>query len=172
MAIYSFGEKVPRISESAFVHPQAVIIGDVTVGDLAFIGPCAVLRGDSSKIVIGARTSIQDGAVIHCTAELPTLVGDECTVGHNAHLEGCTINTGALVGSGSVVLHAAVVETGALVAAGALVLGGMIVPAGALAVGVPAKIKLAAADPTTIAYSIKTYVENARRYPIEMKLIG
>lgn len=172
MAIYSFGEKVPQISETAFVHPEAVIIGDVTVGDLSFIGPCAVLRGDSSKIVIGARTSIQDGAVIHCTAELPTVVGDECTVGHNAHLEGCTINTGALVGSGSLVLHAAIVETGALVAAGAVVLGGMIVPSGALAVGIPAKIKLDAADPATIAYSIKTYVENARRYPIEMKRIG
>ena len=172
MAIYSFGEKVPQISDTAFVHPEAVIIGDVTVGDLSFIGPCAVLRGDSSKIVIGARTSIQDGAVIHCTSELPTIVGDECTVGHNAHLEGCTINTGALVGSGSLVLHAAVVETGALVAAGAVVLGGMIVPSGALAVGVPAKIKLGAADLTTIAYSIKTYVENARRYPIEMKRIS
>ncbi len=171
MAIYAFGNKVPQISATAFVHPEAVIIGDVSIGELSFIGPCAVLRGDSSRITIGARTSIQDGAVIHCTAELPTIVGDECTVGHNAHLEGCTIETGALVGSGSLVLHAAVVETGALVAAGAVVLGGMVVPAGALAVGVPAKIKLGAADPATIAYSIKTYVENARKYPIEMRRI-
>ena len=93
MAIYAFGEKVPQISATAFVHPEAVIIGDVTIGELSFIGPCAVLRGDSSRIVIGARTSIQDGTVIHCTAELPTIVGDECTVGHNAHLEGCTIQT-------------------------------------------------------------------------------
>lgn len=172
MAIYAFGEKVPQISATAFVHPEAVIIGDVTIGELSFIGPCAVLRGDSSRIVIGARTSIQDGTVIHCTAELPTIVGDECTVGHNAHLEGCTIQTGALVGSGSLVLHSAIVETGALVAAGAVVLGGTVVPAGALAVGVPAKIKPGAADPETIAYSIRTYVENARRYSNEMRRIG
>ena len=124
MAIYSFGDKVPNIHPSAFVHPEAVIIGDVSIGEMSFIGPCAVLRGDSSRIEIGARTSIQDGSVIHCTAELPTIVGDECTVGHNAHLEGCTVQSGALVGSGSLVLHKAVVESGALVAAGAVVLGG------------------------------------------------
>ena len=168
MAIYSFGDKVPNIHPSAFVHPEAVIIGDVSIGEMSFIGPCAVLRGDSSRIEIGARTSIQDGSVIHCTAELPTIVGDECTVGHNAHLEGCTVQSGALVGSGSLVLHKAVVESGALVA----VLGGTLVPSGALAVGVPAKIKEGAADPETIAYSIKTYTENARRYPVEMKRIN
>ena len=160
MAIYSFGDKVPNIHPSAFVHPEAVIIGDVSIGEMSFIGPCAVLRGDSSRIEIGARTSIQDGSVIHCTAELPTIVGDECTVGHNAHLEGCTVQSGALVGSGSLVLHKAVV------------LGGTLVPSGALAVGVPAKIKEGAADPETIAYSIKTYTENARRYPVEMKRIN
>jgi carbonic anhydrase/acetyltransferase-like protein (isoleucine patch superfamily) len=156
VAIYSFGEKVPNIHPSAFVHPEAVIIGDVSIGEMSFIGPCAVLRGDSSRIEIGARTSIQDGSVIHCTAELPTIVGDECTVG----------------GSGSLVVHKAVVESGALVAAGAVVLGGTLVPSGALAVGVPAKIKEGAADPETIAYSIKTYTENARRYPLEMKRIN
>jgi carbonic anhydrase/acetyltransferase-like protein (isoleucine patch superfamily) len=172
VAIYSFGDKVPNIHPSAFVHPEAVIIGDVSVGEMSFIGPCAVLRGDSSRIEIGARTSIQDGSVIHCTAELPTIVGDECTVGHNAHLEGCTVQSGALVGSGSLVLHKAVIESGALVAAGAVVLGGTLVPSGALAVGVPAKIKEGAADPETIAYSIKTYTENARRYPVEMKRIN
>jgi carbonic anhydrase/acetyltransferase-like protein (isoleucine patch superfamily) len=159
MAIYAFGAKVPNIHPTAFVHPEAVIIGDVRIGELSFIGPCAVLRGDSSYIEVGARTSIQDGCVVHCTA------------GHNAHLEGCTIHSGALVGSGSLVLHKAVVETGALVAAGAVVLGGTLVPSGALAVGVPAKIKEGAADPETIAYSIKTYTENARRYPLEMRRI-
>jgi carbonic anhydrase/acetyltransferase-like protein (isoleucine patch superfamily) len=82
------------------------------------------------------------------------------------------VQNGALVGSGSLVLHNAIVESGALVAAGAVVLGGTLVPSGALAVGVPAKIKEGAADPATIAYSIKTYTENARRYPLEMKRIN
>jgi carbonic anhydrase/acetyltransferase-like protein (isoleucine patch superfamily) len=108
---------------------------------------------------------------VHCTSTLPTLIGSQCTVGHNAHLEGCTIQDGALVGSGSLVLHEAIVETGALVAAGAVVLGGMVVPGGALAVGVPAKIKEGKADPETMAYSVKTYVENARRYPLELRRI-
>ena len=171
MAIYAFGDKVPNIDPTAYVHPDAVIIGDVTIGAECFIGPCAVLRGDSSKIVVGSQTSIQDGSVIHCTAEIPTLIGSRCTVGHNAHLEGCTIQDGALVGSGSMVLHEALVETGALVAAGAVVLGGMVVPSGALAVGVPAKIKEGRADPETMAYSLKTYTENARRYPLELRRI-
>ena len=171
MAIYAFGDKVPNIHENAFVHPDAVIIGDVTVGADSFIGPCAVLRGDSNRIVVGSQSSVQDGAVVHCTSTLPTLIGSKCTVGHNAHLEGCTIQDGALVGSGSLVLHEAVVETGALVAAGAVVLGGTVVPGGALAVGVPAKIKEGKADPETMAYSVKTYVENARRYPLELRRI-
>ncbi|MFM8773573.1 MAG: gamma carbonic anhydrase family protein, partial [Actinomycetota bacterium] len=87
MAIYSLGDRVPAIDPSAFIHPDAVIIGDVQVGPESSIWPGAVLRGDHGAIRVGARTSIQDGAIVHCTAELDTVVGDECTVGHLAHLE-------------------------------------------------------------------------------------
>src|SRR5262249_8232579 len=113
MAIYALGASTPEIPPSAFVHPEATVIGDVTIGDESTIWPQAVLRGDYGKIVVGARTSIQDGAVIHCTEELDTFIGDDCVVGHLAHLECCVVEDGALVGTGSVVLHRALVQSGA-----------------------------------------------------------
>lgn len=171
MAIYALGDKAPAIHPQAFVHPDAVIIGDVTIGAHSSIWPCAVLRGDSNRIEIGQRTSIQDGAVIHCTSELPTIVGNDCTVGHNAHLEGCVVHDGALVGSGSLVLHQVIVESGALVAAGAVCTAGLLVPARALAVGVPARIKEGAANQETIEYSRNTYQANAAYYPENLRRI-
>lgn len=169
MPIYAYGQAEPKIHPEAFVHPDAVIIGDVTIGKHASIWPCAVLRADSNRIVIGQRTSIQDGAVIHVTSELPTLIGSDCTVGHNAHLEGCTMQDGSLVGSGALVHHEAVIETSALVGAGAVVTHGTVVPSGALAVGVPAKILEGRADPQVLAYSVETYTRNALEYPKLMR---
>lgn len=171
MPLYALGDKVPNIHPEAFVHPDAVIIGDVTIGAGTSVWPCAVLRGDSNKIVVGARTSIQDGTVVHTTSYLATYIGDECTIGHNAHLEGCTVESGALVGSGALVHHEAVIESGALVAAGAVVTHGTVVPSGALAVGVPAKIKEDKADPAVLAYSIDFYTRMAALYPREMRRI-
>ena len=172
MPIYALGDLEPTIATSAFIHPEAVIIGAVTIGDSASIWPCAVLRGDTNSITIGARTSIQDGAVVHCTADLPTIVGDDCTVGHNAHLEGCTIEAGCLIGSGSLVLHRVVVQAGALVAAGAVCAQGLIVPPDSLAVGVPARIKEGAADKATMEYSAKSYQALAKRYPLELRRLN
>ena len=146
MPVYALGASVPDIAPSAFVHPEATVIGNVTIGEESTIWPHAVLRGDYGKIVVGARTSIQDGAVIHCTAELDTFIGDDCVVGHLAHLECCVVEDGSLVGTGSVVLHRARVRSGALVGAAALVPNDMDVPAGAIAVGVPARVREGAAD--------------------------
>ena len=87
MAIYALGDRVPTIDPSAFVHPDAVIIGDVRIGAESTIWPGAVLRGDDGYIQIGARTSIQDNTVIHTTPQQPTVVGDDCVIGHIAHLE-------------------------------------------------------------------------------------
>ena len=107
-----------------------MVIGSVTIGAESTIWPGAVLRGDDGEIFVGARTSIQDGTVLHTTALLPTTVGDGCVIGHMVHLEGCTIEDGALVGNGSVVLHGAIVRTGGLVGSNAVVPNGMEVPAG------------------------------------------
>lgn len=171
MPIYSLGNRVPNIHPEAYVHPDAVIIGDVTIGSLSSVWPSAVLRGDYGTIVIGDRTSIQDGAVVHAVAEFPTLVGSDCVVGHLAHLEGCVIHDGSLVGSGSVVLHQAHVHTGATVGAGAVVTNHMVVPADALAVGIPAKVREGQSSREMIAASAAVYVDNAQRYAAQLRRI-
>ena len=135
MTLYALGDIEPRIDPDAFVHPDCTIIGNVEIGAGSTIWPQAVLRGDQSRIVVGERTSVQDGAVLHCTRELETVVGNDCTIGHLAHLEGCTVENGSLIGTGSIVLHRAVVRSGALVGAGAVVPNGMEVPGGAMALG-------------------------------------
>ena len=172
MALYAIGERTPTIHPTAFVHPDAVIIGDVIVGAEASIWPGAVLRGDTGRVVVGAQTSIQDGSVLHCTDTLDTIIGARCVIGHRAHLEGCTIEDDSLVGSGSVVLHQAVVRTGGMVAAQALVSPGTEVPSGAVAMGVPARIKPDAVPEGMIASSVETYVKNAHWYNAQMRRIG
>ncbi|MEI2421512.1 gamma carbonic anhydrase family protein, partial [Arthrospira platensis SPKY2] len=91
MAIYALDHQIPVIHESAYVHPDAVVIGSVTIGPESSVWPGAVLRGDDGEITIGARTSIQDNAVLHTTPLHPTVVGDDCVIGHLVHLEGCRI---------------------------------------------------------------------------------
>lgn len=165
MTLYALGELVPNIHPSAYIHPDAVVIGDVTIGAGSSVWPAAVLRGDSNRIVIGERTSVQDGSAIHCTPEHPTIIGDGCVIGHNVHMEGCIVEDGALVGSGSVVLPRSRIGAGALVAAGAVVPNDVEIPALALARGVPVKIIVDAAPQDVIASSVTQYVRNAQNYP-------
>ena len=173
MPIYALGDLEPDIHPDAFVHPDAVIIGRVTIGEQSSIWPAAVLRGDIEEgIRIGARTSIQDGSVIHTTRAQATTVGDGCTIGHLVHLEGCVIEDGCLIGSGSIVLHHARVETGALVAAAAMVSNRMVVPSGAMAVGVPARIKEGAVNPDMIARATAAYVRYCDRYRHELRRLA
>ncbi len=164
MAIYAIGDLEPVVDPTAFVHPQATVIGNVTLGPQSSVWPQAVLRGDYGGITIGSGSNVQDGAVIHATDELSTVVGHQVVIGHLAHLEGCTINDRVLIGVGSVVLHRAVVQDGATVAAGAVVTNGMLVPARCLAVGVPAIIKENRSDPRMIELMARRYVENISRY--------
>jgi carbonic anhydrase/acetyltransferase-like protein (isoleucine patch superfamily) len=170
VAIYALGDLVPSIDPEAYVHPDAVVIGDVRLGPEASVWPGAVLRGDSSPITIGARTSIQDGSVLHVTSSHPTTVGAECVVGHPVHLEGCTIEDGSLVGSGSVVLHDVIVRSGGLVGAGAVVSGGTEVPSRAMALGIPARIRPDAVDPDAmIRTAMLSYVERAAWYRTHLR---
>ena len=162
MPIYALGEYEPEIHESAFVHPDAVVIGRVSIGAEASVWPCAVLRGDHGRIEVGARTSVQDGTVVHCTHEWPTLIGADCVVGHNAHLEGCVVGDGCLIGSGSITLNRVTVGAGAIVAAACLVPEGFEVPPTALVAGVPAKIKRTGVPAGYTTESVQTYVESGR----------
>ena len=170
MALYALGDQVPSIDPTAYVHPDATVIGSVTIGPESTIWPQAVLRGDYGTITIGARTSIQDGTVLHTTPMHPTVIGDDCVIGHLAHLECCTVEDRALIGSGSVVLHRAIVRSEALVGANALVPNDMEVPSRAMALGVPAKLRPDAVDyELMIALGAANYVHNGARYREELR---
>jgi carbonic anhydrase/acetyltransferase-like protein (isoleucine patch superfamily) len=171
MPVYALGDLVPEIDPTAFVHPDAVVIGNVRIGAESSIWPGAVLRGDGAGIVVGARTSIQDGSVLHCTDDLTTVVGDDCVVGHLVHLEGCTIEDNALVGSGSVVLHNAVVRSWSLVGANAVLPDNFEVPSRTMALGVPATIREREPAPEAIRGGAQSYVQRARRYADELRRI-
>ena len=172
MPIYALGDRTPAIHPEAFVHPDAVVIGDVTIGARSSIWPCAVLRGDYGTIVVGEESSIQDGTVVHAVPMFPTTVGSRCVVGHLVHLEGCSLEDESLAGSGSVILHQAVVGTGATVGANAVVPNGLAVPPGSLAIGVPARIHYERSDIQLIRASAATYVANAARFRTELRLLG
>jgi carbonic anhydrase/acetyltransferase-like protein (isoleucine patch superfamily) len=162
LPIYALGDVEPEIHPAAYVHPDAVIIGNVRLGEEASVWPCAVLRGDHGQIEVGARTSVQDGTVVHCTHDWPTIIGAECVVGHSAHLEGCVVGDRCLIGSGSITLNRAIVGDGALVGAGALVPEGFKVPPGSMALGVPCRID----EP------MQAYLESGRRFRAELRRIG
>ena len=172
MPIYALGEQVPTIDASAYVHPEAVIIGSVFIGANSSVWPTAVLRGDDGEIHIGARTSIQDGTVVHTTLEWPTRVGDDCVIGHLAHLEACIIENGAQVSSGAIVLHRARICSGAIVGANSVVLNDTVVPEKALAVGSPAVIKECRARIEDIQYGADNYVQRTARFRRELRRIG
>ncbi len=162
MPIYALGDLEPQIHETAFIHPDAVVIGDVRIGAGSSIWPCAVLRGDGGYISVGERTSIQDGSVLHTTPDDPTIVGDDCLVGHIVHLEGCTLENGSFVGNGAIVLHRVIVRSGGLVGANAVVNNDVEVPSGAMALGIPAKIRPDSVRPGMIQHGVEAYNERAQ----------
>jgi carbonic anhydrase/acetyltransferase-like protein (isoleucine patch superfamily) len=172
MAIYRLDGASPQIDPTAYVHPDAVVIGDVVIGPESSVWPGAVLRGDYGTITIGARSSIQDGTVVHAGPGFPTIVGNGCVVGHLTHLEGCILEDDSLAGSGSVVLHHAVVSHGATVGANAVVPNNMVVPPLALAVGVPAQIREGKSNLFLIQLSASEYVANAKRYRENLERLG
>jgi carbonic anhydrase/acetyltransferase-like protein (isoleucine patch superfamily) len=171
MAIYALGDLVPVVDTDAFVHPDAVVIGAVVLGPDATVWPSAVLRGDYGEISVGARTSIQDGSVVHAGPGFPTRIGAGCVIGHLVHLEGCILEDECLVGSGAVVLHHAVVGTGATVGAGGVVPNRVNVPPGALAVGVPVLVKPDRSNIDSIRLAAAEYVKNGRRYRAALRRI-
>jgi carbonic anhydrase/acetyltransferase-like protein (isoleucine patch superfamily) len=172
MPIYALGDIEPLIDPTAYVHPDAILIGEVILGPESSIWPGAVLRADTGVIRIGAGSNVQDGSVIHVSPGLPTTVGEEVLIGHLAHLESCTIHRGAFIGSGSLVLHRVVVGEGAVVAGNAVVLDDTDIPPGALAVGTPARIRPGAARPEMAVSGAAHYVEAARRYRKELRRIS
>ncbi|MDL9944140.1 gamma carbonic anhydrase family protein [Gordonia sp. ABSL11-1] len=173
MAIYALGDREPTIGDDVYIHPDAVVIGDVTLGDGVSIWPTAVLRGDSGTITVGRRTNIQDGTIIHCTPIDATVIGDQCVVGHNAHIEGATIGDHCLIASGSVVLNGSTVGTGAVVGAGAVVPSKFTVPPRAMALGVPARIREGYEVPEGhVDLNVEMYHQNGKYFREALRRIG
>ncbi|TCP52031.1 carbonic anhydrase/acetyltransferase-like protein (isoleucine patch superfamily) [Tamaricihabitans halophyticus] len=170
MAIYALGDLQPQIHPEAYVHPDATVIGDVRLGAHASVWPQAVLRGDRGYIEIGERSNVQDGSVLHCTRETPTILGAGSAIGHSVHVEGARIGSGCLIASGSVVLNGSVIEDGAMVGAGAVVSYRGYVPAGQLALGVPAKCRdNTSFGPEAVQRVVDNYVRNAAHFRAELR---
>ncbi|MDL2337252.1 MAG: gamma carbonic anhydrase family protein [Pseudomonadota bacterium] len=166
MAVYRLGDAMPSIAPSAWVADSAQVIGDVVLAEGASVWFGAVLRADNTRLQIGARSNVQDGAVIHSDTGSPATLGCDVTVGHQAVLHGCTVGDGSLIGIQAVVLNRARIGRSCLVAAGAVVTEGKEFPDGWLIMGAPAQ----AVRPLTpeqiegLARSAASYVENARRF--------
>ena len=159
MTTIDFQGSTPEVSESAWVAPNATLIGRVSLAGSASVFYSSVLRGDMDSITIGERSNIQDGCVVHTDTGFPAVVGAGVSVGHRAVLHGCTVEDDCLIGMGAVVLNGAVVGAGSLVAAGAVVTEGMQIPPGSLVAGVPAKVRKELDED-----GIEALRENARIY--------
>ena len=144
--ILPFAGTTPSIADTAWVAPNATIIGQVSLGENASVFYGAVLRADVDSITIGAGTNIQDNVTMHCDAGTPTTVGARVSVGHAAVLHGCTVEDDCLIGMSATVLNRAVIGAGSLVAAGAVVLEGAVIPPRSLVAGVPAKVRREISD--------------------------
>ena len=164
---YKLGEKSPTLEgEGHFIAPNAAVIGNVTLGDRASVWFSCVLRGDAERLEVGARSNIQDGTVLHADPGFPLVIGEDCTVGHNAMLHGCNIGDGTLVGIGAVVLNGAKIGKGCLIGANALVTEGMEIPDGSMVLGAPAKIRreLSEDEQAMLRVNGEHYVSNAAQY--------
>lgn len=174
MAVYRLGSAKPLLAASAFVAESAAVIGDVHVGEDSSVWFGAVLRGDYFPIRIGARTNIQDNAVVHITSgRAATSVGDDATVGHGVILHGCTVGSGCLVGMASVVLDGAVIGEESFIAAGSLVTPGTVLPPRSFALGRPAKVvrRVREEELAQIAASARHYVGYAKAFAADCQRI-
>ncbi len=163
--IYAIEDLIPVVDPTAFVHPTAVLIGDVIVGPNCYVGPGASLRGDFGRIILESGSNLQDNCVMHGFPGTDTLIEVDGHIGHGAVLHGCTVRRNALVGMNAVVMDGAVIGENAFVAAMAFVKAGFEVPANSLAAGLPAKVVRTLAE-GEIAWKIKgtdEYKELTRR---------
>lgn len=173
MAIYEFNGQRPEVADDAWVAPSADVIGDAHLAELASVWFGAVIRADNSPISVGARSNIQDGAMLHSDVGVPCTIGEDVTVGHHAILHGCTIGDRVLIGMGATVLNRAVIGEDCLVGAGALVTEGKVFPPGHLIVGSPAKAirELDDATKAMLKLSAKVYADKQREFATSLKRI-
>ena len=172
--VYSIDGVTPVVHPSSFVHPSAVLIGDVIIGPGCYIGPCASLRGDFGRIIVGSGANLQDNCIVHGFPERDTLVEDDGHIGHGAILHCCLIGRNALVGMNAVVMDNAQIGESAIVAAMAFVKAGMVVPPRSLVAGTPAKIvrELSAQEMAWKVEGTALYQQLARRSSASMREVA
>ena len=164
--IIDYKNHTPKISDSAFIAPNATVIGDVEIGDNSSVFFGSVVRGDIAPVRIGSNTNVQDLSVLHQTPGLSLTLGDNVTVGHKVTLHSCTVKNGALIGMDSIVLDEAVIGENAFIGAGSLVTGGTVIPPNTLAFGRPAKVvrELTSEDLEEMKRINETYVGHIPNY--------
>ena len=163
-SLVALGQDRPDVAGTAFVAPGAVLIGRVTIGADASVWYGSVLRADRDTIVVGARSNVQDGCVLHADPGVPLSVGQDVTIGHHATLHGCTVEDLVLIGMGAIVLNGARVGRHSIIAAGSVLTEGQQVPEGVLVAGVPGKVRrdLSEAERASIERNAVTYLGLAR----------
>jgi carbonic anhydrase/acetyltransferase-like protein (isoleucine patch superfamily) len=164
--IAQFFRALPLVHPSAFVAPNATVLGDVQLGEESSVWFQCVLRADINRITVGPRSNIQDGCVVHLADDFPTQVGELVTVGHKTILHACTVGDEVLVGMNAVVLDGAEIGARSIIGAGSLVTGGKKFPPGSLILGSPAKVvrTLSLAEQSEIKHWAEKYVQLARVY--------
>jgi carbonic anhydrase/acetyltransferase-like protein (isoleucine patch superfamily) len=166
MAIYQLDDLSPQVPDSAWVAPNAQVMGDVVMGEHSSLWYGAVARGDTATLTIGAGSNVQDGSVLHADRGAPLTIGEGVTVGHQAVLHGCTVGDGSLIGIGAIVLNHARIGRHCLVGAGSLVTEGKVFPDGVMIMGTPAKVvrELTPEQIEGLRQSAAHYVANAQRH--------
>lgn len=154
------------IHPTAFIHPAAIVTGNVTIGARVSVWPTAVLRGDSEAITVGDDSNIQDGTIVHVDDDLPTTIGKRVAIGHRAIVHGATIEDDCLIAMGAILLNGVHVGTGSIVGAGAVCREGMKIPPNSLVLGVPAKVvrQTTPEDRDRIRHTVESYLELQTRY--------
>lgn len=172
MALYTFEEKTPKVSDDSYVHPQATIIGSVSIGSKCYIGPGAVLRGDFGEIEIGDGTSIQENCVVH--ADKKVVISHDIIIGHGAIIHDVVLKPRVVVGMGAIVMNGVVAEEGSIIGAGAVVKEHFKIPKGKIAVGNPARIVKAIDEEgkKKVLEGLKLYQELPERYRKGLRLIN
>lgn len=177
-SLRSYKGITPKIGQNVYIDSSSVLVGDITLGDDASVWPLVAARGDVNHIVIGARTNIQDGSVLHVTHKnaanpqgYPLIIGDDVTVGHKVMLHGCTIGHRVLVGMGSIILDGALIEDEVMIGAGSLVPPGKVLESGYLYVGSPVKQArpLKEQERAFLQKSSDNYVQNKNDYINEVQ---
>jgi carbonic anhydrase/acetyltransferase-like protein (isoleucine patch superfamily) len=161
--------RTPQIHETAWIAPNAIVVGDVRMAENTSLWFSAVIRADGDVITIGPGSNVQDGCVLHADRGVPLVLGAGVTVGHNAVLHGCHIEDDVLVGMGAIVLNGAKVGSGSIVGAGAMVPEGSEVPPGSLVLGVPGRVRRSttAAEQDAVRANAQLYVERVREYQVD-----